>query len=399
MIGVNSLTKSLVLFALLLAMAIFGGSTILVSPSHPVSTEDENEIAQKYGITFPISELGNCRSISECRLYCEDPVNRDTCINFAKSKGFYKEEEILSEREDEILNAARTELGCQTKSECMEFCHQEENFEKCSAFAEKYNLGGGHVEDPGKAEILEKAKTILGCNSYKSCQNFCSQETNREKCSEFARQVGLRGGEQRVGPGGCTSEETCRAFCSDPNNYQICSGYSSSTGGKFSGPGGCDSEASCREYCEKNPGSCNYVGSSAGSYNPQEMCSKTPNCKWEGNTCQCSDSPSPYPSYRPYPGNNDQSGYEAECRSKSGCSWEGTYCRCDTTGSTSYSPPPSPEPYSTQGGETVYKSECINAGCSWSDFTNSCQCPNTKGVQGATTDESIFQKLLRRLGF
>lgn len=242
------------------------------------------EIAKEKGITFPIQELGNCANFSECRNFCEDPVNRNTCTDFAKSKGFYQE---TSTKHEEILKSAKDELGCDSESSCRTVCEQEANHDKCFAFAKKHSLGGGQVHDPSKSEILEKAKTILGCNSYESCKSFCEQETNREKCSEFAKQTGLRGGEHEAGPGGCTSEETCKAFCSDSNNYQICSGFTSSTGGKFSGPGGCDSEESCRAYCEKNPSACGSIGGRSEASH-EEYCNRTPNCSWTNNTCQCS---------------------------------------------------------------------------------------------------------------
>ncbi|MBI4097885.1 MAG: hypothetical protein HY426_02490, partial [Candidatus Levybacteria bacterium] len=232
--------------------------------------ESPEDAAKKYNITFPIVELGNCKDYSECRQFCEDPINSSTCMDFAKKKGFYKEENTSK---SDLLQKAKSQLGCSSEATCREVCSKEENFEKCSNFARQNNLSGGHSEDPGKSEILQKAKSILGCNSESSCREICSKEENREKCSQFARQTGLRGGEHRSGPGGCTSEETCRAFCSDPNNYQICSGYASSQGGNFSGPGGCNSPDSCRQYCEKNPNSCgDFRGGREGpGYNPEEM--------------------------------------------------------------------------------------------------------------------------------
>lgn len=246
------------------------------------------QIAAEKGITFPIAELGNCGDFNACRTFCEDPVNQNTCIDFAKKKGFHKEESNVNK--DEIIKAAKNTLGCDSEESCRSYCSQEANHDKCIAFAQKHNLGGGQVHDPSKAEILQKAKTILGCDSPSSCRSFCEQEANREKCSEFAKQTGLRGGEQQVGPGGCTSEETCKAFCSDPVNFQVCSRFQSSVGRDtrdFKGPGGCTSEESCRAYCQSHPNECGYSGDRERNYDPIEMCSKTPNCSWQNNTCQC----------------------------------------------------------------------------------------------------------------
>lgn len=223
------------------------------------------ESAEKYGVKFPVSELGGCDSISSCRSFCGDPVNKSACVAFAKQKGFYKEQG--NDRQQELLGNAKSELGCASADACREFCHIEGNFDKCSAFAKKYNTGGGQIEDPHREEVLQKARDALGCDSPDSCRNFCHQEANRQKCSEFAKQSGLRGGEKRVGPGGCTSEETCKSFCSDPANFNACSTFGKQggpngqggPGGQFRGPGGCTSEESCRSHCEQNPQSCKII--------------------------------------------------------------------------------------------------------------------------------------------
>ncbi len=308
-------------------------SFLMAVVTHAQSSEEQ--VAAKYGVKFPVAELGNCNSITECRNFCEDPVNQTVCIAFAKKKGFYKEPEVATGKKEEIIAAAKAELGCDSESSCRSFCSDQANFDKCDVFAKKRGLSGGQVEDLAKGKILEKAKEILGCSSPDSCAAFCSDEANRQRCSEFAKSTGLRGGEQRTGPGGCSSEETCKAFCSDPGNFQVCRGFSESSGGKFSGPGGCSSEQSCKDYCKSNPDSCrNFAAQSSGGdtyrrycdenpdkcrqdqgeqkrefekfclqnpdkckevedesrrgeYNPEQMCARSPNCKWEENTCKC----------------------------------------------------------------------------------------------------------------
>lgn len=239
-------------------------SFIMAATTH--AQETDQEAAKKHGITFPISELGGCGSISECRTYCEDPVNKSSCVSFAKQKGFYKEQ--TDDRQKEMLEKATGELGCNSPDACRELCHQEANFDKCSSFAKKNNFSGGQVDDPARAEVLQKARQSLGCDSPDSCRDFCQQEGNRQKCSEFAKDSGLRGGEKRVGPGGCSSEETCKSFCSDPANFSSCSSFGGGQGGpngqggtkgQFKGPGGCTSEESCRSHCEQNPGDCKIV--------------------------------------------------------------------------------------------------------------------------------------------
>ena len=429
--------RKIFIFAVLLLIAMFGTRVVFAQ-------ENPEDVAKKHGITFPIAELNGCANYAECRTYCEDPVNQATCIAFAKKKGFYREENVES-RKDSLIADAKKELGCDSEASCRSFCSQEANFEKCSSFAKKNNLTGGHVDNPEEKRFLEKAKEVLGCDSPSSCMNFCQNEANRQECSDFAKQMGFKGGEQRVGPGGCNSEETCKTFCSDQNNYQICSQYGSAGGGKFSGPGGCNSEESCRSYCQSHPQECGYGGSSEGiKHDPAEMCSKTPNCSWKNNTCECgsyggefgqqakdyadfcrqnpskcgqgqsagfensqkreefekfcrenpekcgaqrqpSGSTTPEGGYNPPP----KKGYSTDpvtgC-AQAGGAWVNGSCQFSgssgSTGSTGSTPPPPPPPSSSGGSSPDPATMCAQtSGCSWTGST--CQCLQVKGV--ATT--------------
>src|SRR3989344_4244084 len=131
-----------------LAAFLFLG-TITGAQESNTSPEDT---AAKYGISFPIAELGGCEDYATCRTYCEDPVNKTTCSAYARAKGFYEEDE-LSTRQKEILAVAKSELGCTDKKSCEAICHLKENFDKCSTFAQRQGLSGGHVADPAKQEI------------------------------------------------------------------------------------------------------------------------------------------------------------------------------------------------------------------------------------------------------
>lgn len=245
---------------LLLLFTVF----LFYSPSLVKGQATNEEAAKKYGIIYPIVSLGNCADYTSCRNYCEDETHRNICIQYAKQKGFYEERKT-----DEILMHAKTELGCNSETECKNICEKEENFEKCTNFAKKTGLVKEQILSPKNQEILTKAKEILGCDSPQTCKSICEQEGNRQKCSEFAKQTGLKGGEEKRGPGGCNSEESCKTFCSSPDNFNECSKFKPPEGQEgqrdgpsegFRGPGGCSSESSCKEYCEKNPSECQKFG-------------------------------------------------------------------------------------------------------------------------------------------
>ena len=222
-----------------------------------VLADSDEDLAKKHGITFPIPELGNCTNIAQCKSYCDTPVNHETCIGFAKKKGFHKEVKSQQSSDSNLLSYAQSELGCNSESSCRAFCEQPANRKHCMAFAQKYGLGGPPHD---KAQLLQAAQTELGCTSMETCRTICEQQ--KKKCMEFARKHGFSGGEQggpggspaSGGPGGCNSEESCRRYCQEHPNE--CAGYSPTGGGteyqgphpapgSYVGPSGCKTEEEC----------------------------------------------------------------------------------------------------------------------------------------------------------
>lgn len=339
--------KLLSLFVFIVISIAVVSLTFAQSPT--LSPEGE---AKKYNITFPIAELSNCTSVSECRTYCEDPVNTTACVDFAKQKGFYKEDRLKT-AQSEVIKQAQAELGCNSPESCREVCEQEANFEKCHLFAQKMQLNGGQVQDPRKAEVLGKAKEVLGCTSYESCKSFCVDPANEQKCSEFAKTAGLRGGEERRGPGGCTSAETCRQFCTDPANFQVCTQFNTVKGTSFTGPGGCNSAESCKTYCEEHIEECSQVKGAS----KQEMCVRTPSCTWANDNCEC----------RSFAGAQTEGDYQQFC--------EENEDKCENG-----KPEVKPDEYCRRypdrcKGGVDPKEYCIrNPVCSWSDDSKTCQC-------------------------
>ncbi len=231
----------------------------------PVTTPPKN-ITE---LTYPIPELGNCSDAGSCLTFCDDPVNFNQCVDYAKKQGFYQADKI-QEADKQILEKAKTELNCDSLETCLKLCDDETNHDICDTFAKRENLIGGYTDSPDKPEYIEKAKTVLGCDSQATCSKFCDDPTHASQCTAFAHQVGLLGGTVETGPGGCTSTGTCKSFCSDPNNFNACSSYvPPATGGTFHGPGGCNSQTGCRSFCEEHPGDCrSYSPGSNGVYVP-----------------------------------------------------------------------------------------------------------------------------------
>lgn len=260
---------------------------LLLFTSVPVVRAQENpdEVAKKHGITFPISELGNCKNFSECKAFCDSEANREVCTSFAKKKGIKTEG---PPKDSKVLESARSDLGCDSESSCRSICDQEQNREKCMNFAQKHGLGGPKG-GPADKKVIEAAKNTLGCDSEASCRSVCERAENQQKCSDFAAQAGLGGGVRRVGPGGCNSEESCKAYCE--THQQECGIPDSGR----RGPGGCDSEASCRAYCESHPNECGGQGSDpreadgprdSGGQRPERDGSGEEFCKQNPDKCR-----------------------------------------------------------------------------------------------------------------
>lgn len=277
----------------------------IVSATVSAQTPDEpvDEVAD---LTFPVQELGSCTDYKSCLTYCDDPVNHASCLDFAKKKGFYKDDPILAPT-DTFWNSANEQLGCSSGAVCLEFCSKEENFDKCDQFAKSQEVIGGYVEQPDKPEYLQVAQATLGCDSAASCSTYCDDPANADKCTSFANQVGLLGGQTSNGPGGCTSGETCGSFCRDPNNFSACAAFAPANT-TYTGPGRCSSPESCRSYCEQNPQDCrSYAPGSNGVYvpvscptgqyfGPGGVCTRAEDTQaavgcsqsggfWEGNRC------------------------------------------------------------------------------------------------------------------
>ncbi|KKQ09444.1 MAG: hypothetical protein US19_C0014G0016 [Candidatus Daviesbacteria bacterium GW2011_GWB1_36_5] len=255
---------SVALILLFSATSVFSQAA---SPAPSGSPAQDPNQSTEINLTYPVDDLGGCNNLEECTDYCEDPVNYNSCSNFAKKNGFYRDD-ITAYASDEDWEGTQNELGCNSKDSCSDFCSKSENYDACESYAKRHEIPGGYIQQPDKPEYLEVAKNVLGCDSTDSCANACDDPANADKCTDFANQVGLLGGTTTEGPGGCQTPGTCGAYCADPNNYIQCSNFVPE-GTTFSGPGGCDSQESCRSYCEQNPDSCrSYSPGSNGAYTP-----------------------------------------------------------------------------------------------------------------------------------
>lgn len=243
--------------------------------------DDEAEIA---GITFPIPELGNCTDKAACKAYCDNPTNIDACTAFAQTHGLMsKEEAEHAKKFKRSLEEGTTPGGCKTPDECKSYCSDIRNIESCLAFAKAQGIKDEHSEEGEKVFRYIKAGGAMpgGCTSRDTCDAYCSDFDHAEECLAFAEKAGLtvtRGGEGDIPPGqfrkfielakrgetpgGCTSKDACETYCRDSSHFEECVSFGEKigfippaeaekirkTGGK--GPGGCTSAEACRSFCD-----------------------------------------------------------------------------------------------------------------------------------------------------
>lgn len=207
-------------------------------------TTSQEEFKKKYQLVFPITELGNCNSVAECKTYCDNKDHQTECIAFAKKKGFYKElpklskEQSASEsaRQETLIQAAKQELGCTSMDECRALCQNPDNKEKCEAFSKNHGLSKPPVSQQNINELVQKAKIELGCTSQDSCRVFCEQ--NKEKCASFS---------QKNNPENNNQDK--------PNADKVDPSRKIENTSEF--PSNCKDSEECRiRYCQKYPGRC-----------------------------------------------------------------------------------------------------------------------------------------------
>ena len=228
-------------------------------------------------ITFPVKELGNCKSEQECKIYCDDSAHIIECVTFAEEHGLISKDE--AKRAREFADIEKGPGGCDSRESCEVYCEDINHMEECLAFAEKHNLISKEEikEARAVARALRKgAKLPGGCTDKASCEAYCSEPSHIQECVNFAEAAGfisrkeaaevrkimplMQRGEM---PGGCRSKQQCETYCADDAHFEECitfaekAGFVSreeaemarKTGGK--GPGGCRSKEQCDVFCNK----------------------------------------------------------------------------------------------------------------------------------------------------
>lgn len=254
--------------------------------------------AQSISITFPVAELGNCASKSECRAYCdidgpfaEDLTDsqkgerRDACQSFASSRRLGNKQPEAVNKFNVVKEDGGPGGSCGKEKDpifaCKTYCDSTAHVSECVAYAKKHNLFEG--KELKEAELVSLAikngvKLPPACKDADSCKKVCQNPEDlvtAKQCFAFADAAGLLPKDFdknkaeiffktiEEGKGEFKSFKDFRR-CEKPENDEVLkecikfgeeNGFISKeeadlarqTGGK--GPGGCRGEE-CRAYCD-----------------------------------------------------------------------------------------------------------------------------------------------------
>tara|TARA_Y100000034_G_scaffold117927_1_gene158037 strand:+ start:1084 stop:2592 length:1509 start_codon:yes stop_codon:yes gene_type:complete len=227
-------------------------------------------------ITYPIAELDNCGSESECLAYCDEPGNLGQCLDFAEAHSLMTPGEIEHARVFQSIGAIGPG-GCTGQEECEIYCDDIAHIDECIAFGEEHGLiPPGELEEAKKvAEALQAGATLPGgCSSKDECEVYCEDPGHIDECIAFAEAAGFMHPDEleeakkfadlmKEGdtPGGCRGKEECEAYCDSDRHFEECILFAEKagvippeelemikkTGGR--GPGGCRGRDECDAFC------------------------------------------------------------------------------------------------------------------------------------------------------
>jgi len=275
-----------------------GGQSAPVGEAKP---EPKSQILTN--VKFPVPELGDCQSETECVSYCDDVAHAKACLAFAKKNEILPAEEV--EKRQKLVDVTDGPGGCNSQQSCEAYCSDISKIDECFSFAQDHKL----LSEP-ELNKIEKLKTVIksgvklpgGCNNEKSCESYCNNADHSDECLSFGEQSGFLDAQEiqqyrkfaelrKSGetPGNCSSKESCEAYCNGSDNADECISFAEKAGFLFGDeleqakkvlpflkagttPGGCRNKQQCQSYCEGegHADECVEFGLKAGMISPQD---------------------------------------------------------------------------------------------------------------------------------
>lgn len=158
--------------------------------------EKSDEEVEKFAEAMKQGGPGGCKTPDECRSYCDDPNNIEQCVAFAEKNGLIPKEELEQAKRVAAAVKAGAKLPpqCKNKEQCETFCNATpENMEQCVDFAEKGGFMKPEEAEQAKkmAEVMRSGGTPGNCKGREECETYCHTEENFAECRAFAEKMGF----------------------------------------------------------------------------------------------------------------------------------------------------------------------------------------------------------------
>jgi hypothetical protein len=159
-------------------------------------------------ITFPIADLGNCASLSDCKAYCDIADNAQVCTTWGQAHNLIPKAPPTNPTLTAINKALANNPGpggCTTADACKTYCADTTHQAECIAFAKAHKLI--RKEDQQKVDANDKLDALIaaggpgGCTTRDACKTYCADTTHQAECKAFAMKAGLmmRGDDGHMG--------------------------------------------------------------------------------------------------------------------------------------------------------------------------------------------------------
>ncbi len=225
--------KNIFSFLILISGILISSAVISLAKAQTTAPSD---------IQYPISELGNCKSQSSCKGFCDEPKNISACLAFGEKHNLMSPQEVANAKKFQA-NGIAGPGGCKGKDKCDAYCSDSTHIDECITFAEKNGLMSDSELKEAKKVQAAIAKGIKppACGGKKSCDTYCSSPEHMEECMNFSIEAGIMDSKkqeeskkvlaaikQGIKPPACKGKDACDEYCS--THMEECMNFSLATG-------------------------------------------------------------------------------------------------------------------------------------------------------------------------
>lgn len=206
-----------------------------------VLAESTSEIST---IQYPVKELNNCASESDCKIFCDKTENIERCLSFAEKNNLMSKEELQMAKKF-ANKQMKGPGGCNGKDECDTYCNDMIHIDECISFAEKNNLmPEKEMKEAKKVQAaIKKGIKPPNCKNKAECDIYCEESSHMEECINFGVEAGFIQGKELedaqkmlsalkrgITPPPCKGKDACDKYCGEPNNMEVCMNFALEAG-------------------------------------------------------------------------------------------------------------------------------------------------------------------------